>query len=207
MVWWAAGELLAAQEAPGFAAALLQQSEFVLLIEVDARRVIICNGHRRLGGPPEERRRLPGMPPVPVYNFAVNCNGRANRITESIGWSRETSLDGYEYRSSEHDWGSVMCQLWLEQLVGREFGQLTVYRDVEFTDAADYIAAVQTAWRELVECQRKVVRAMVACKMITGDEASGWSPSTKVLVVDYRSGAHPALPVAPDVPAPFVRGK
>jgi hypothetical protein len=205
MIWMAAGDLLCAQKAPGFAAALLQQSEFTLMVDVYVRRFNICLGHR-FRGPGEHRRRLQDMPPVPVYNLG-RYSFLTHRITESVGWCRETSTDGYDYCSSEHDFGSVMCHMWLEQLGGGEFAQVTQYCELEFTTEAAYIAAVQSARREFLARQHKLVEALVAGKVLTEDEASRSSLSMKVLVVDYRSGSAPALPVAPDVPAPWNWGK
>lgn len=216
IAWMAAGNLLCAQKAPGFAAWLLQRARFELEIDVVVPGGIVgprCGGAVLLDNGREAHRRMPGFPPVPAYAFQVGEWDRRpdpDRIDpnllaagrEPVSFRRTICKTEYlagESRQNQDPW---LVRDWLGALVPGCDTYSRSIEAVEFTTAAAFVDRAQELRRQYAQWQRDLVAALVAGGALAHGEAAAFEVSRAFRLCDCRGDDRRALP---DLPAELER--
>jgi hypothetical protein len=208
IAWWAAGNLLCAQRAPGFGAWLLKRTKFELEIDVVSPgdpMPLRCGGAVALDTGSEPHLQLRGFPPVPVYCFKV---GSAEPWTtpEPLGedviapgrspvrFQRRVCRERYRAGRSSHNRDDGLITIWLADLAPGCDSWGTRIETVEFTTPEAFVGRVQTVQRQFVQNQRDLTAALVASGALAISEAAEFKVNSDFKLNDYRSNAQCPFP-------------
>jgi hypothetical protein len=211
IAWWAAGNLLCAQKAPGFAAWLLNQAKFELEIDVvlpGEPMPLRCGGAIALDTGKEPRCQLRGFPPVPAYYFKVQSSDswtKPEPLREEViaagrspvCFQRSVCREHYRAGRSIHNRDDGLIADWLADLSPGCDPRGKRIETVEFTTPEAFVGRVQDVRRKFAQNQRDLAAALVASGDLTISEAAEFKVNSDFELHDYRSNTKDPLPQVP----------
>jgi hypothetical protein len=205
--WLTIRNLLAAQRAPGFAAALLRELELHLHISVldpDHRVGIGRRGGGIRGGCGDGVIRVQeGWPPVARYTL-TRFTGRGARLLAP--GKHPVYVRRTEARSGKRGFGSVSYSIrkgrcrfeYLEEMLGREPPIREDHRaTVLWKGTGQFLADAMRARHRVQKAFEETTRILVARGHLSPEDAAALRPKLSVNVVDRRETKAPALPDLP----------
>ena len=199
MKWFVAGSLLCEQRAPGFAAAVLREVEFRLVISVYGPkdlRGIRCPGAMGWNVGRKKRKPIPGFPPVPVYLFTDPEKRGAQTLASGecpVAYTRSITTTAFPIGRSMYSQDDEWRWRWLKSLA--TFDQWpTGHKVLDFRTRAGFLKEATKEQRQLAASCRAIVAALVAAGAMTRAEADGLKIVPRVEVEDCRSDRAVKLP-------------
>ena len=206
--WRAAGNLLAQEQAPGFALRLLQDLRMKWTVQVvlpgqAPPNLAIGVGTGGAGGSFGEVAGISGFPPLPHYT--LTRVPRAGDVvltggTQPLYYRREFSRPGQVLKRHVADTlRSDLTRLaWLATMAGSPAAargvRLEARETIEFADAASYRARMASAHAVLASGFETLVQRLVAAGAMTGEEARSAQAPIQVRVYDERERRDGRLP-------------
>jgi len=190
----AIGNLLAEQKAPGFAAAVWQQTSSlnVVVCSKDAVRGPTVSGVAPADLPPA----LAGFPPDPDYRLASGpCSGTLLASgRRSVCWARDR--DGHHLDRSA--WLQTDVALgWLQDLAPRQVKSEESNLCCIWSTKQAYLDQVQAARRKLEQRRSEALAMLVAVRAMTSVEATTAGTAVEVVIEDLRKDKSVPLPELP----------
>jgi len=197
--WWATGDMLCQQRATGFAAVLINEMEFELVLDVylpsdpsGAR----CGGAFGTRSGTDIVARLPSFPPAPVYNLAVNEPGCRAIGTSQVGYSRRLAKHPFATGRSWHNYDTRLRLGWLEQLADLDVGSVW-YERIDYRNPKAFRTDVEALQARIDQELLQMLDRLVKAKAIPSDKATELDLQLKVNVSDLRAGNRNPLPKIP----------
>jgi hypothetical protein len=212
IVGWAAGNLLFAQRAPGFAAHVLGYEAPTLWIAVRAAGAGVgvgCGGCVDCGRGRATKQRLPGFPPVPVADFIAEPWGSsvpegAVRLTPgpwSVHWRRTLAAGEYAAGGSRHNCEARVMAAFAMAITPPRLRDCRPSHYLEFTSEVAYVAEVKARRAVWTRWNIDLLEQLVADRWLTSAEATALAGRETVEIVDCRNEPAAPLPAVPDAVA------
>ena len=206
--WLTIRNLLAAQRAPGFAAALLKELELHLHIKVFDPDRRVGSGRRSiriLGGCGDGVIRVQeGWPPVARYTL-TKFSGRGARLLAP--GKHPVYVRRTEARSGKRGFGSIaysirqnQCRFeYLKELLGSEIPLREDYQaTVIWEDTGGFLAEAMRARHRVEQDFGRTKQLFIAKGLLNSEETVTLRPKLSVEVSDRREVRSPALPDLPN---------